>query len=442
MDSSLISIAEILLYQLVDLIPNIVLAFSAFAGEVRLSLKKNIALCCLLYSAVATCRVISALAPETAPVLSVLWVLIYLAFFRFCIRAKLSKLLFVLLTLLNYGSFIIIIETFFSFHVFGSIASLPYSSVSSLVSIVILILTYPSMYLLFAKKLRPLMEYSENTKIWNFLWLIPAIFCLSYYYSLFSTDSMIDYAGKTNNVIFAVSYNIGALFVTYLILRLVEDSNAKLRLEADSYQFSLQALQYKNLKAQMDDARRARHDLRHTVNVLQTYLQDENKNALKEYILQYLDSLPPDKASLYSDDYILNALISTYQEKAQKENIKFHVGVQLEGILPLPEPDKVVLLGNLLENAVEACRRLNSENAYISLAIHQEGPAFVILLDNSHSGILKKEEQVFLSSKDKPSGLGISSIQKITEKHHGILKLEHDDTGFHSSVMLFPEQVE
>lgn len=435
----MISIAEILLYQFVDLIPNIILAFSAFSGEVRLPLRKNIILCCFLYVALAACRIITFLVPAAASILSVLWIIIYLAFYRFCIRAKLSKLLFVLLTLLNYGSFIIILETFFSFHIFSSLAGRPYSAGSSMISIAILIVTYPFMYLLFSKKLRPLMAYSENTSIWNFLWLIPAIFCLSYYYSLFSIDSMVDYAGNINNVIFAVSYNAGALFATYLILRLVEDSNAKLRLEADTYQFTLQSLQYKNLKTQMDDTRRAKHDLRHTVNILQAYLKDQNIKELNEYISQYLDSLPPDNATLYSDDYILNTLISTYQEKAQKEHVRFHVSIQLEGSLPLPEPDKVVLLGNLLENAMEACQRQNSHDAYISLAIQQEGTSIVILIDNSYCGTLQEEEQVFLSSKTKHTGLGISSIQKITEKYNGILKFEHDDATFHASIMLFPK---
>lgn len=434
----MIKIAEISLYQLVDFIPNLILAFCTFMGEVRFSFRKNILLCVLLYITLTASRVAALLIPAAASVMSVLWIMIYLVFYRYSIRAKLSKLLFVLLTLLNYGSFIIIVETHFSFYVFSEIAGRPYSAASSLMSIALLILTYPFMYLLFKKKLRPLMEYSENTGIWRFLWLIPATFCLAYYYNLYANGGIVIYAGSINNVFFAVAFNAGALFVTYLILHLVEDSNAKLRLEADNYQFTLQSLQYRNLKAQMDETRRAKHDLRHTVNILHACLRDQNTKELNKYIEQYLNSLPVYHATLYCDDYILNSLISTYQEKAEKEKIDFHVSIQMEGTLRIPEPDKVVLLGNLLENALEACRRPCDQDACISLVIQQEEAAIIILVDNSYNGTLQEQGQGFLSSKKEHTGLGISSIQRIAEKYNGRVKYEHDDKTFFSSTMLFP----
>lgn len=434
----MIQIAEISLYQLVDLVPNLILAFCAFRSEVRFPFRKNILLCCLLYMALAASRIVTAMMPETASFLTVLWIVIYLAFYRYSIRTYLFKLIFVLLTLLNFGSFIVILETHFSYHVFIEFAGQPYSAVSSLISIAILTVTYPFMYLLFNKKVRPLMEYSENTAIWKYMWLIPATFCLSYYYNLYSNGGIIVYAGSIKNVLFAITFNAGALFVTYIILLLVEESNARLRLEADNYQFTLQSLQYKNLKSQMDDTRRAKHDLQHTVNILQAYLKDNNTEQLSKYIAQYLNSLPPKSATLYSDDYILNTLISTYEEKARNEKIEFHVSIQLEDALMLPEPDKVVLLGNLLENALEACQRQYSQNTYISIAIQQEGAAIVILLDNSFGGLLQKQEQKFLSSKDNHTALGISSIKKITEKYNGVIKFEHDNSTFHSSIILFP----
>lgn len=439
MDTTLADVLQIFLYQLIDLIPNLVLAFCAFGKEIRFSVRTNIVLCFLIYVMLSVSRVIALMNPLYALFMSVIWIVIYLGFYRFSIRAKLSKLLFVLLTLLNYGSFTVILVNYFSFYVFRDAAGYPYSFGSSLIYAVVLCLSYPFVYQLFHKKLKPLMEFPANTKIWKFLWLIPATFCLAYYYNLYSNGGIIVYAGSVKNVLFAVTFNAGALFVTYLVLRLVEDSNDRLRLEMESYQFSLQSIQYKNLKSQMDDARRARHDLRHTVNVLQAYLNDGNTKGLQNYIEQYLESLPSDSARLYSDDYTLNALLSIYEEKARKEQIRFQANIQLEGRVPLPEPDQVVLIGNLLENALEACIRQNSRDSYISFTIRREGKAVVILEDNSYDGIMKEQGKVLQSSKENHIGIGVSSIQKIVEKYNGILKFTQDDHVFQLSMILFPK---
>ncbi len=439
MDITLTRVMEIFLYELVDLIPKLILYFCAFGPEVRGSTRKSVFLCILLYIMLSASRVLSLMGGSYAAFYSVIWILIYLGFCRISVRTKLSKLAFVLLTLLNYGSFIGILVNHFSFYVFEDMAGHPYSAGSILIYAAVLLVSYPVMYWLFRKKMRPVLAFPENADIWRFLWMIPATFCFAYYYNLYSNGGMLVYVGSVKNVWFAVAFNAGALFVTYLVLRLVEDSNARQRLEADNYQLSLQSLQYKNLKSQMEEARRARHDLRHSVNVLQAYLNDQRVEELNTYIRQYLDSLPTDSTRLYSDDYTLNALLSTYEEKARKYGIRFQTSIQLEGSIPLPEPDKVVLIGNLLENALEACQRQNSREAYITFAVQREKNAIVILEDNSYDGVMKAQGSVFQSSKEDHKGIGVSSIQKIVEKYHGIVKFTHDEQAFHLSILIFPE---
>ena len=98
----------------------------------------------------------------------------------------------------------------------------------------------------------------------------------------------------------------------------------------------------------------------------------------------------------------------------------------------------MVLLGNLLENAVEACGRQRDGEKFIRLSMKQVGAAIVIVLDNSFSGELKKEGQALLSSKREGAGVGLSSIQEIAKNYHGFVKFEQRGHLFSASVFLNP----
>lgn len=84
------------------------------------------------------------------------------------------------------------------------------------------------MVYLMQKKIKPLIASQVNNKIWNYLWLVPATFCLSYYYNLFSNGGFTGYTTKVSNII-----NMGGLFAAFLVTKLVKDSNDSLQLRAE-----------------------------------------------------------------------------------------------------------------------------------------------------------------------------------------------------------------
>lgn len=433
------NIIEISIYELLDLLPSVILALVPFRNFMRFSRRINVIIIGLLYILMVISRVLTLGHLRLATILSILCIIFYLGFYKLCIRAELTKQLFVLLIILNYGSFVIIIFSYFA-HCHLSPGYSPYSLPSIGILLLIYFGSYPIMFIMMDKKIRPLVSFPENNNIWRLLWLVPATSCLSYYFNLYSNGGVTAFSKSLNNMLFAAFLNIGNLFITFLIAHLVGESNRSMQLKAENYQLNVQFVQYENLKMRLDEARRTRHDFRQNILIIQSYLRDKDWDGLQSYISRYVTSLPADTAIIYCENYALNALLIYYADLAQKQKIVFRTDVDYPDDLTIEVPDAVTLLGNLLENAVEACSRQTSRKAFITLSVKLIGSTLIITLDNTYNGMIQKTGPHFISSKNNRIGIGITSVEKIAAKYQGITKFEYDDMAFHSSVLLYIPQ--
>lgn len=427
---------EILLYELIDLFPNLILASVPFLSFHRLSMKKIVPLVALLYILLCISRFLGMYNLSFAVIVTVVWIFFYLVFYFACFKVRIEKLLFVLLILLNYGSFVAVLFSYFVYHRFSAANDRPYSFFASFMLAAVYFISYPAVFYMMNNKIKPLMEAPENNRYWRFLWLVPATFCLSYYYNLYANGGIVLFSERPSNVCFAVFFNIGALFVTYLLARLMTEINASMQIKLENYYLNMQSLQYENLQGRIEDAKRARHDLRQTLALIQSYLNDGHTKELLIYLKQYTKTLPSEAPISYCENYAVNALIVYYATIAEQHEIQF----QAETIYPansgIADSDAVVLLGNLLENAVEACIRQKETSSLVSLRIKVIHDMLVITLDNTCGDDIQKSDGDFLSSKTGRSGIGTGSIQKITEKYDGKVKYEYGKHLFHASVLL------
>lgn len=433
---TLLQIAEICVYDIIDIIFCVILALIPFRGHLT-RVRRIAFMAAGLYLTVVAFRVLALLYPSAAELLLLVRILLYLIFYKIAIRAELVRILFVLLLILNYTCFVGIIFNYAACAVFGDeFVKNPYSLRSNLLLLIILVITYPFVYRIMDKKVNPVINASENKKLWNIIWLVPAVFCMIYYYSVFTNGGIVAYSQNWKNMLLSALMNIGFLFVTYLVIRLVEESNANLGLKIENYKLAMQTIQYENLNSRIEEARRARHDLRHSIMIIQSYLNDNDKEGLKRYINQFVQTLPSDTPILYCDDYVLNAVIFYYAELAKQNNIVFQADVQYSSDVGMSDTDVVVLFGNLLENAVDACIKQTERARFIRLKTRRMGGGFIITLDNSYEGIVRTSGDELISSKSGSTGIGTTSIREIAGNYQGVAKLEFDERVFHSSVML------
>ena len=198
--------------------------------------------------------------------------------------------------------------------------------------------------------------------------------------------------------------------------------------------------QYKQseiLQQQIEQTSRQRHDMRHHFLVMDNYIKTENIQKLNEYIKEYRSSLLP-SADIFCDNLALNSLIGYHNELARNTGAAFNASISLPKEKILPDTDLCAIVSNLLENAVEACIRMNSQDKFIHLKILSTTKFLLtIIVENSYEGEILRSGNTFISSKKKGrKGIGISSVLNIIEKYDGISKFEYQDQLFKVSILL------
>lgn len=357
----------------------------------------------------------------------------YVMFGILLTKGKPWQFLFSLTLVLNYGSVCSII----SGGVFNAIgmSELMYCWQDSLLTIAVATVFWFLYYWLLIGKLRPLFLQDNPNEIWHVLWLVPGLFCIIHYFLIWTYGGL--FSTSVVNVFFLVVINVGSTFVSYMVAKMVDERTRLLLLEAENQRLSMQTAQYEGLKKRMEETRQARHDLRQHLRLIQSYLDSKNETALREYIKTYGQTLPKDSGICYCENTVADTVIRYYAELAHTHGIAFKSRVELPALLNLPDPDLCVLIGNLLENAFDSCKKHPDESPFIHIGSRLTGTNMLtIIVDNCPSNEPKCSKGVFLSSKHSSSGIGTASIRAIAKHYNGEARFEYKDRIFTALVLL------
>lgn len=155
-----------------------------------------------------------------------------------------------------------------------------------------------------------------------------------------------------------------------------------------------------------------------------------------EYVKAYGESLPPDTVRRFCKNYAVDAVLHYYGEQAVRQQTDMEVSVQMEEETIIPQPEFCALLGNLLENAIDACAGSKAPRI-IRLHIRQQGKqALYLTLDNTSDQPPKSDDGRFLSSSHDGFGVGTESVRVTVERYSGDTRFEWKDGMFYVSVML------
>ena len=232
-------------------------------------------------------------------------------------------------------------------------------------------------------------------------------------------------------------------FMILFIQQLKEQLETNTRNQAMERLLQIQHDQYSMLQARIAENRRARHDFRQHLRVIQDCVKRGDLEDLKSYLAEYEKQFPSHSDHIYCNSYAVNAILAFYADKAENHSIRLDVKIQMSDTPVIPETEFCVLLGNLLENALDACQtgRPESETSqpFIRVCAIQTGTSTLsITVDNTSVFKPTWINEKLVSTKAAGSGIGTESIRMIAEQYRGDARFEWKDGVFYASVMLNP----
>ena len=268
----------------------------------------------------------------------------------------------------------------------------------------------------------------KNDKYWKTIWFIPMALFLS---GILSRG----YQGYSDSIGDLMSILLVGAAAYLICLRIAQDYKALQEKEALNQQVWLQKQYYSALTEAMEKDRKARHNFKHQLAAIRSFLDSGDTAALREYCdgmeigMEDIAQIP------YTGNSAADGVLYYYAGEAKTKDIRYTVRCRLDN-LSIADTDLCCLLGNALDNAVTACAAYEGPRE-ITVASEKSEGALLLTVDNTFDGILLEEDGHFLSKKrDHSQGIGIPSMEEICQKYQGTCRFEANGNRFEASFYL------
>ena len=207
--------------------------------------------------------------------------------------------------------------------------------------------------------------------------------------------------------------------------------------------WEIQRLQYEKIAGEMESTSRLRHDLRHHLNALGALNAQGMQAEITEYLRQYGAVYYRLDRQKFSGDPVVDSVLEYYLALAGEAQIPVNCQVSLEGTSGVEPMDMTVLLGNCLENALEALRQLPEGQRRLSIEFMPVNAMLLLRIQNTcnltHASGKPAGWEDFASSKGAGhQGVGLRSVAAIAEKYDGSAQFQYRDGLFTTRVILNP----
>lgn len=180
-----------------------------------------------------------------------------------------------------------------------------------------------------------------------------------------------------------------------------------------------------------------RHDYKNHLQVMKAYLDMGEYQELSDYITHLDRELTQIDQMIKTGNVMLDAVLNSKISLAQSRKIGVNAKVVLPQTLSVSEYDLCVILGNLLDNAIEGCEsQKEGETRFMRVYIGVLKEQLYLSVTNSHGTGIRKENGRYRSTKAPDRGLGVLSIDHIVSGYKGYVNRQNDEAVFATEILL------
>lgn len=194
---------------------------------------------------------------------------------------------------------------------------------------------------------------------------------------------------------------------------------------------SKQTVEIQNMYRQMQEWR---HDYRNHIQNMKNRL-DGDQGELEQYLDELADDLTQTDTSIQTGnvmaDAVLNSKLSVAEQKSIQLNVKAHIPKGIE----MTDVEMCSVLGNLLDNAIEACEKLPCDKRFLRVYIDKFKGQFYLSVQNSSPSI-QRDKGIFRTTKAGTHGFGLFRIDRIAKKYGGYVNRQYEEGVFATELLL------
>lgn len=239
-------------------------------------------------------------------------------------------------------------------------------------------------------------------------------------------------------------YNETTILISFLIaivFLLAENNQVFMR---KSYEEAAAEYQNKILDKQVEEVqnifltmRSWRHDYHNHLQKLKAHIMMEQIKEANQYLNELEIDLDNVNQLVETGNINLDAILNSKLSLAMKNNVDINYKAKVPKKLTITDIDLCVLIGNLIDNAVEACDKIkNRDMKFVRVYIGIFKKQLYISITNSTSEVIRKLDDEYISSKRGNHGHGLKRINNIVSKYEGYINRQNEPAVFVTEVLL------
>lgn len=204
----------------------------------------------------------------------------------------------------------------------------------------------------------------------------------------------------------------------------------------EAYQSDLLRKYCDEVESMYQKMRGWRHDYHNHIQALQASMALGKYDDVNAYLTQLNDDLTTVDTTVKTGRIMVDAILNGKMNIASQTGIPVNVKAAIPEGTPVSDVDLCVIIGNLLDNAIEENKKLPEEDRFLRVYIGKKNTQFYLAFTNAAGKKQDKLGLAFLSSKGSGHGFGLARVESTVKKYGGLFSADSEDGGFTAEILI------
>jgi hypothetical protein len=283
------------------------------------------------------------------------------------------------------------------------------------------------------KKYRFINVYLEDLSYVDYMLYLVITYSIAILEKAMFSSSKYPIAARTFS---AIAYVFTFILVYKSILTISQNSTLEGMNKLLEEQMKQTTAYYKELVEKEKNTRKFRHDIKNLLLGLYTLISENKNDEAISYINELQDILEQGRPLYNSGNFIADAILTEKSKIAEKINTK----IVMNGQIPadkIKDVDMVIVLANLLDNAIEACEKMAGEKTITVNTVAKKN-IWVINVSNPSRSVNVGRANEITTTKRDPSlhGFGLKNVERVANKYEGSMEIKYESGVFSNKVTM------
>ena len=263
--------------------------------------------------------------------------------------------------------------------------------------------------------------------------------------SVLLSEKVFDNISLNASLVYRVNISTINIAVTLAIIHFItykrfKEYKSNSQINILEKQLDYQKNYYEKVINNYGEARKALHDMNNHMSVIKYFLENKDYKNMDDYIKSLSERIVTNKNNNICSNKVINAICLDKCDRCKKEGINIRFDIIINKKLKIDDLDLCIVLGNLIDNAIEACEKINDKEVQKVIKVSARiylNQIYIKVINSKNNKVEKRNNKFLTSKKDKKNhGIGLENVKEAVHKNHGDIEIKDSKNTFEVSLYM------